>query len=228
MKLTISPVEARVLGCLIEKEATTPDVYPLTLNSLLTACNQKSSRDPVMMLDGDEVQQALDSLIEKSLAATWNANRTRMAKYKHLLHDRISDEFSFSRPELAVLGTLFLRGPQTAGEIRTRCTRIHEFDSLETLQQVLSGLETHACGPYITVLPREAGRKESRVAHLFCGAPDEQSSQPTPADNAANVAYEPTGSGPADLEALQTEVTTLRSQLLDLEQRFEQFTQQFD
>ena len=131
MNFNITPIEARILGCLIEKEATTPDVYPLTLNSLLSACNQKSSREPVMELDTDDLMTALDNLIGKTLVSTWKSDRNRMAKYQHKLRHRVSDKFNFSLPELAVLGILFLRGPQTVGEIRSRCARIHGFDNLD-------------------------------------------------------------------------------------------------
>ena len=221
MNDTLSPIEVRILGCLIEKEATTPDVYPLTLNSLLTACNQKSSREPVMELTSNDVMTALDSLIEKTLVSTWKAGHNRMAKYRHKLHDRVSEKFNFSRPELAVLGVLFLRGPQTVGEIRSRCARIHEFDHLDAVADVLKALEGKPDGPYVKMLPRQEGRKESRYAHLFCGKPDE---------------YTPTGTGvervmsdgDARVEALEMEVSELKAQLQALEARFEAFRQQFE
>ena len=210
-----------MLGCLIEKEATTPDVYPMTLNGLLVACNQKSSREPVMSLTEAEVQEALDSLADHTLASSWNSNRNRMPKYRHCLHDRISEEFSFNREELAVLATLLLRGPQTVGEIRTRCARIHEFPDLATVQAIVSDLESERRGgPYLVQLPRQPGRKEPRVAHLLCGQPEEPPAAPESVAAASPA--------PSRLDALESEVTALRSRLQDLEQRLEAFTRQFE
>ena len=222
MNITLTPIEARVLGCLIEKEATTPDVYPLTLNGLLTACNQKSSRDPVMELIYDDLMAALDSLIDKTLVSAWKSDHNRIAKYQHKLRHRVSDKFNFSSPELAVLGVLFLRGPQTIGEIRTRCSRLHEFDGLEAVTSVLAALEANTDGPYVTVLARQQGRKEPRYAHLFCGEPQE----PTlPGTTSAERTHSGSGSR---VEALEREVSDLKSALQDLEQRFETFTKQFE
>lgn len=222
MNITLTPIEVRVLGCLIEKEATTPDAYPLTLNSLLLACNQKSSREPVMELISDDLVPALDSLIDKTLASTWKSDHNRIAKYQHKLRHRVSDKFNFSLPELAVLGVLFLRGPQTVGEIRTRCARIHEFDSLEAVTGVLTALEENPDGPYVTMLQRQEGRKESRYAHLFCGEPDEAT---TPGTGGAGRASSGSGSR---VEALELEVSGLKEALRDLEQRLEGFMKQFE
>jgi uncharacterized protein YceH (UPF0502 family) len=221
LNFNISPIEARILGCLIEKEATTPDVYPLTLNSLLTACNQKSSREPVMELDADDLMTALDSLIDKTLVSIWKSGHNRMAKYQHKLRHRVSDAFDFSLPELAVLGILFLRGAQTAGEIRSRCARIHEFDSLDAIASVLTALEEYQHGPYVTMLARQEGRKEPRYAHLFCGEPDETAMPGTGFERAAS-------GGSSRLEALELEVSELKSKLHDLEQRLEEFMKQFE
>jgi uncharacterized protein YceH (UPF0502 family) len=221
VNLILTPIEIRILGCLIEKEATTPDVYPLTLNGLLTACNQKSSREPVMELTPDDVVPALDDLIDKTLVSAWKSGHNRMAKYRHKLRDRVSDKFSFSGPELAVLGVLFLRGPQTVGEIRTRCSRIHDFPSLDALADVLKALEQNADGPYVTMLARQEGRKEPRYAHLFSG---------DPGNIGPNIA-EP-GRGPVGIssrmEALEQEVRELKSALGALEQRLENFMKQFE
>ena len=222
MKFNISPVEARVLGCLIEKEATTPDVYPLTANSLLTACNQKSNREPVMALDSDQLMTALDSLMDKTLVSTWKSDRNRMLKYKHKLRHRVSDEFNFSPSQLAVLGVLFLRGPQTIGEIRSRSARIHEFPDLDAIASVLQTLEQSTDGgPYITMLARQEGRKEPRYAHLFCGDVDETTQPVTGPAGAAST-------GEGTVEGLIREVGELRSELQSLEQRFETFRKQFE
>lgn len=221
MNFTLTPIETRILGCLVEKEATTPDVYPLTLNSLLLACNQKSSREPVMDLTSDDVLPALDSLIEKTLVSTWKSDHNRMGKYQHKLQHRVSDKFNFSGPELAVLGVLFLRGPQTVGEIRTRCARIHEFDSLDSVGTVLHELQEHPDGPYVAMLPRQEGRKEPRYAHLFCGEPDE-------GIQSGIVPGQKSAEGISRVEALELEVGELKSALRVLEERFETFRKQFE
>ena len=221
MNFTNSPIEVRVLGCLIEKEATTPDVYPLTLNSLLTACNQKSSREPVMELSSEDLITALDSLIDKTLVSTWKSDHNRMAKYQHKLRHRVSDKFNFSLPELAVLCVLFLRGPQTIGEIRTRSSRIHEFDNLDAVADVLKALEDNPDGPYVTMLARQEGRKEPRFAHLFSGEPDETTTSGTRIESLA-------GGGNTRVDALELQVSELKSGLQALEQRLETFMKQFE
>ena len=221
MNFTLTPVEVRILGCLIEKEATTPDVYPLTLNSLLTACNQKSSREPVMDLTTEDLMPALDKLIDHTLVATWTSGHNRTVKYRHKLNDRISDKLDFSLPELAVLGVLFLRGPQTVGEIRTRSASMHDFATLDLVADVLKALETNPDGPYVTKMPRQEGRKESRYAHLFCGDVDETNLAVTGPERS-------TRSDDDRLLALVQEVDELRAELNELEQRFEEFTKQFE
>lgn len=221
MNFTNSPIEVRVLGCLIEKEATTPDVYPLTLNSLLTACNQKSSREPVMELSSEDLITALDSLIDKTLVSTWKSDHNRMAKYQHKLRHRVSDKFNFSLPELAVLCVLFLRGPQTIGEIRTRSSRIHEFDNLDAVADVLKALEDNPDGPYVTMLARQEGRKEPRFAHLFSGEPDETTTSGTRIESLAN-------GGNTRVDALELQVSELKSELQALEHRLETFMKQFE
>ena len=221
LNFIITPIEARILGCLIEKEATTPDVYPLTLNSLLAACNQKSNREPVMELDSDDLITALDNLIDKTLVSTWKSDRNRMSKYQHKLRHRVSDKFNFSLSELAVLGVLFLRGPQTAGEIRSRCARIHEFDNLDALHGVLTALESNPDGPYTTMLARQEGRKEPRYTHLFCGEPDDTVMPVIELERTATNAN-------SRLAAIELEVSELKSELHDLQQRFEQFMKQFE
>lgn len=221
MNITLTPIEVRILGCLIEKEVTTPDVYPLTLNSLLLASNQKSSREPVMELVSGDLVPALDSLIDKTLVSAPNAGHNRMAKYKHKLRDRVSDTFKFSMPELAVLCVLFLRGPQTVGEIRSRCSRIHEFENLEAVSGVLAALEKSPDGPYVTLLPRQEGRKEPRYAHLWCGEPDVSCLPGTVPERTAS-------GGHSRVELLEGEVRELKAALQALEHRFEQFIKQFE
>jgi len=221
LDINLTPIEIRVLGCLIEKEATTPDLYPLTLNSLLLACNQKSSREPVMDLISDDLMPALDSLIDKTLVSTWKAGHDRAPKYQHKLRHRVSDTFDFSPPELAVLGVLFLRGPQTVGEIRSRCSRIHEFDSLDAVMSALKALEESPGGPYVTMLPRQEGRKESRYAHLFGGVPVETAQTDTGVkQGATNIG--------SRVEMLEGEVRELKNAVQTLEQRLAQFMNQFE
>jgi len=221
LNFNITPIEVRILGCLIEKEAATPDVYPLTLNSLLTACNQKSSREPVMELTSDDLMTAIDNLIDKTLVSTWKSGHNRMAKYQHKLRHRVSDKFNFSLPELAVLSVLFLRGPQTVGEIRTRCSRIHEFENLDAVECVLKALDDNPDGPYVTMLSRQEGRKEPRYTHLFCGKPDETAMSSTGFERAAS------GDNPR-VEALELQVSELKSELQALKQRLEIFMKQFE
>ena len=218
---TLSPVEVRILCCLIEKEATTPDVYPLTLNSLLTACNQKSSREPVLELTAGEVMPALDHLIDRTLVSAWKSGHNRMAKYQHKLRHRVSDKFNFSGPELAVLAILFLRGAQTVGEIRSRCSRIHAFDSLDAVSGVLTGLEHNPDGPYVTMLARQEGRKEPRYTHLFCGRAEAIAAPGSGAGRAI-------GGVDARVERLEREVGELQSRLEALALRLEAFTRQFE
>jgi uncharacterized protein YceH (UPF0502 family) len=221
VNLVLSPVEVRILGCLIEKQATTPDVYPLTLNSLLTACNQKTNREPVMELEIEDITEALATLMEATLASIYKSSHNRMEKYQHRLHQRAFDEFNFSTPELAVLCVLFLRGAQTPGEIRTRCARIHEFRDVSEVTGVLAELAEKPDGPYTRMLPRQAGRKESRYAHLFCGEPEfaEQ------IDATESPVY---SQGTSRVAGLEQEIAALQDKLGALEQRFEDFVKQFE
>ncbi len=221
MKLILTTIEVRILGCLIEKQATTPDVYPLTLNSLLSACNQKSNREPVMELAESEVLEALDSLKEHTLASVYVSGRSRAEKYQHKLHHRAFADFDFSTPQLAVLCALFLRGPQTLGEIRSRCARIYDFADLGSVVSVLKELEDNENGPYVCLLPRQAGRKESRYGHLFCGAIEETN----PALSAGQVSSAVANSQQGNL---QEEISQLKERLHSLEQRFDEFVKQFE
>src|SRR6202034_3524518 len=162
--IVLTPTEARVLGALVEKEVATPDYYPLSLNALLNACNQRSNRDPVMDLNEDEVRDALVGLQEHRLAGPAQGADSRVSKYEH----RLGEAFNFSRAETALLCVLLLRGPQTPGELRGRTERMHRF---EEIGDVLGGLQKlmEREPPLVAVLPRHPGRKESRYAHLFSG-----------------------------------------------------------
>lgn len=169
MEITLNDTEARVLGCLIEKEMTTPEYYPLSLNALTNACNQKSNREPVMGLDEASVTKALDGLRFKQLAVV-SADGGRVPKYRHLL----AEKMRLLLPELALVCELLLRGPQTLGELRTRSERMHPFSDLSAVEETLVELMERE-EPLVTRLARQAGRKEARYAQLFTGAPEELS-----------------------------------------------------
>jgi uncharacterized protein len=160
----LTPAEARVLGALIEKEITTPDYYPLSLNALTNACNQRSNREPIMNLDDDELRQALHGLEAKRLAGRARSADGRVTKYEHWL----GEAFNFSRAETAVICILLLRGPQTPGELRGRTERLHEFTEISDVTAGLQKLMERE-PPLVTLLPRQPGARESRYAHLLCG-----------------------------------------------------------
>ncbi|WP_185235461.1 YceH family protein [Teredinibacter franksiae] len=165
MKLSIH--ETRVLGVLMEKGITTPDQYPLSLNGLTTGCNQKTNREPVLSLSEADVQAAIDSLTEKSLVSEVRFGG-RVAKYQHRFSGTEFSAFKFNAQQAGILSLLFLRGPQTPGELRTRANRICEFKDVQETEAALSGLMDISGGPFVVRLEREPGRRESRYAHLFC------------------------------------------------------------
>jgi len=218
--LLLSEVETRVLGALVEKEITTPDYYPLSLNALINACNQKSNRDPVMTLEEDAVRQALDGLNEKGLAAVSSHADSRVTKYEH----RLQEVFNFTRPETAILCVLFLRGHQTPGELRGRAERMHRFDDLSQVQSALQRLMQHD-PPLVKVLPRQPGTKESRYAHLLSGDVESASEPTGPAREIAILT--PT----ADAERiarLEDEVTRLHQEVAELKHQLADFRKQFE
>ena len=165
MKLSIH--ETRVLGVLMEKGITTPDQYPLSLNGLTTGCNQKTNREPVLSLSEADVQAAIDSLTEKSLVSEVRFGG-RVAKYQHRFSGTEFSAFKFNAQQAGILSLLFLRGPQTPGELRTRANRICEFKDVQETEAALNGLMDVSGGPFVVRLEREPGRRESRYAHLFC------------------------------------------------------------
>ena len=209
----LSPEEVRVLGALVEKELSTPDYYPMTVNALTQACNQKTNREPVVQYSEAVVQETLEVLIRKRLAGTASGASMRAVKYRHAL----AEAFDLGAPELAVLGSLMLRGPQTVGEIRGRTSRMHEFDTLEAVEAVLADLAGRD-EPLVTELERQPGQKEARFAQLLSGEPEVVAPAP-----AAPVAASPTR-----LQALEEEVQTLRTELDDLRAAFEAFRAQFE
>ena len=166
--MDLIPNQARVIGCLIEKEITTPDQYPLSLNSLTNACNQKSNREPVLTLNESEVQDVLDELKDKRLIREETGFGSRVVKYKHRFCNTEFSDLKLDAQELAVICVLLLRGPQTPGELRTRTNRLCEFSDVHQVEGVLNNLSQRE-DPLVIRLPREAGKRESRYAHLFCG-----------------------------------------------------------
>jgi uncharacterized protein len=209
MELILHPVEVRVLGSLLEKEITTPEYYPLSLNALVLACNQKSNRDPVFHLDEATVEQALASLRDKGLLLSISGAGSRVAKFGH----RISEKLNLGRRELAVLCELMLRGPQTLGELRTRGERMHRFDDLSEVESVIERM------PELVVkLPRRPGEKEARYAHLLSGAPVVPEIDPSV----------PAPARPDRMGVLENEIAQLRGELEDLKQQFARFRQQFE
>jgi uncharacterized protein YceH (UPF0502 family) len=202
----LSPVAVRVLGSLVEKEITTPEYYPLSLNALANACNQKNNREPVMNLDEDQIRQALHQLEDDGLAGPARGTDSRVAKYEH----RMQEVFNFTRGEIAVVCVLLLRGPQTPGELRGRSERMHRFEELSDVQSTLQRLMQRE-PPLVKVLQRQPGTKEARYAHLFSGEPAEV------VGAVEVVEYAGAGPGTAQLEAeiaaLREEVAELRAQV---------------
>ncbi len=222
MHESLTAEELRVLGCLIEKEISTPSAYPLTLNALTNACNQKSNRAPVMNLDEKTVVRALDSLTDKKLANTFHGAGSRVAKYKH----RFREMYETDDAETAVLCELMLRGPQTGGELRSRANRLHAFDSLEAVEETLNNLAERD-HPLVTLLPRQPGRKESRYTQLLSEAPEpdeadvEPAPEPEPARQAAIAEDERFARIEQELETLRNELEELRNQFLSFRKEFE-------
>ena len=188
MNIELTALEARVIGCLIEKAITTPDQYPLSLNAVTSACNQKSNRDPVMDLDERTVQQTIDGLARKHLILEKSGFGSRVPKYQHRFCNTGFGAPVFSPIETAIVCELLLRGPQTPGELKTRTARLAEVGDVADVESALANLASRADGPFVVQLPREAGRRDSRYAHLFSGDVDIEaleaaasSSPPTPA-----------------------------------------------
>ena len=224
-EIRLSEVAARVLGALVEKEITTPEYYPLSLNALVNACNQKSNREPVMNLDEDAVTAALRSLSELELAGAADTNDSRVRKYEH----RLQEVFNFTRTEAAVLCVLLLRGAQTPGEIRGRAERLHHFEELSDVQAALQKLIQREPA-LVKVLPRQPGTKESRYVHLLCGDVAEQrAAAETVAvrEHARGNSDGHTGDGNRILR-LETELAALKIEIAELQQQFAQFRKQFE
>jgi uncharacterized protein YceH (UPF0502 family) len=218
----LTPMEARVLGSLVEKEITTPEYYPLSLNAILNATNQKSNRDPVMDLDEDAVRRALDSLNQQGLARS-AATDSRVPKFEH----RLAEVFNFHRHEIALLCVLLLRGPQTPGELRTRTDRLYRFDDLSAVHSALNLLMNRQPS-LVKVLPRQPGTKELRYVHLLCG--DVEVPAPQPAHAATSASAGPTEDAFPDLDRLaklEDEIADLRAEVADLKSQLAAFQKQF-
>ncbi len=213
MKIELTPLEARVIGCLIEKQITTPDQYPLSLNALTNACNQKSNRDPVMALDETAVQQALDSLNHKHFILEKSGFGSRVPKYQHRFCNTEFGTLQLSGAQLAILCELMLRGPQTPGELRSRASRMCSFTGVEEVESALQSLATRAEGPIVVKLAREPGRRESRYAQLLTG---EVHAQPAPEERAAPSASR--DSTTERLARLEAQVEELRAEVERLRQ----------
>jgi uncharacterized protein YceH (UPF0502 family) len=214
VKIELTPLEARVIGCLIEKQITTPDQYPLSLNALTNACNQKSNRDPVMALDDAAVQQTLDALNHKHLILEKSGFGSRVAKYQHRFCNTEFGSLQLAEIEVAILCELMLRGPQTPGELRSRASRMSSMSGVEEVETALESLRTRADGPLVARLPREPGRRESRYAQLFTGEPP-----PQPViEERAPVAAASTAAE-ARLAQLEAQVAELRAEVERLKQR---------
>lgn len=211
--VSLDPIEARVLGCLIEKEITTPEYYPLTLNALVNACNQKSNREPAMNVSEEEAADALLTLREKRLSFVQTGSRVN--KYGH----RAMETLNLGRREVALICELLVRGPQTLGELRGRADRMHSFSDTEEVEACLRGLATREPDPLVTRLERQSGMKEPRYAHLLSGPP-------ALTDDVHSSA---SAGGRTDrLAALEAEVSGLKNQFRDLQEQFERFRQQFE
>ncbi len=216
--MLLNKVEARVLGALVEKDITTPDYYPLSLNALVNACNQKNNREPVMNVDEDAARQALDALHAKNLAGPASGADSRVTKYEH----RLQEAFNFNRGETAILCVLLLRGPQTPGELRGRTERMQRFESLDEVQSTLRRLMQRE-PQLVKALPRQPGTKEARYMHLFSGDMEDVSEARAPSPAIAN--------NPTDNERLahwEDEVQALRKEVADLKQQLASFRKQFE
>ena len=220
--MILTAIETRVLGSLIEKDITTPDYYPLSLNALVNACNQKNNRDPVMTLDESAVRDALSTLQEKRLAGPASGADSRVTKFEH----RLQEVFNFDRREIALVCVLLLRGAQTPGEIRSRTDRMYHFEALDDVVATLDRL-AHREPPLAAILPRQPGTKESRYMHLFSGEP--AADAPPAIDVARALSPASVEDSIADrLATLEQEVSRLRAELSEVKQQLGAFRKQFE
>jgi len=217
----LNDIEARVLGSLVEKQVTTPEYYPLTLNSLTLACNQKNNRTPVTSYDETAVAQALETLREKNLAYVFYGSTSRVPKYKHVL----PEVMHLSQPELALICVLLLRGPQTPGELATRGFRLYEFSGLEEVESTLNSLISREPDALVTRLPRQPGQKEARFAHLLSGDVILDSTEETHRSAHVSTAGHSRGDR---IQQLETDLEAVKIEVKILQQQFEDFKKQFE
>ncbi|HEV3468767.1 MAG TPA: YceH family protein [Pyrinomonadaceae bacterium] len=220
MDALLNEVEVRVVGSLVEKQVTTPEYYPLTLNALVNACNQISNRDPVVSFDEQTVARALESLRAKNLVYVFYGSDSRVPKYKHMM----TEIFRLSPAELAAVCVLMLRGPQTVGEVRGRTGRLYSFADLAEAEATLDALARRE-EPLVMKLPRQPGRKEARYAHLLAGAPEVEESRPEPR---VEPAVREVRAENERLARLEAEVETLRGEVTELRRQFDEFKKQFE
>lgn len=207
MKYQLTPLEARVIGCLLEKQVTTPEQYPLSINAVATACNQKTNREPVMTLSEAEVQDQLDTLVKRHYLRTVSGFGNRVTKYEQRFCNSEFGDLKLSSAEVALVTTLLLRGAQTPGELRGRAQRMHEFADMAEVESTLERLANREDGPFVVRLPREPGKRESRYMHLFSGEVDLQSVA------AQSIAPAADGDLRDRVEALEGEVAELKQRL---------------
>lgn len=208
MKYQLSPLEARVIGCLLEKQVTTPEQYPLSINGVVTACNQKTNREPVMTLSEAEVQDQLDTLVKRHYLRTVSGFGNRVTKYEQRFCNSEFGDLKLSTAEVALVTTLLLRGAQTPGELRGRAQRMHEFADMTEVENTLERLANREDGPFVVRLPREPGKRESRYMHLFSGEVDLQA-----------VATQ--SDAPAADDSLLARVEMLEGEVAELKQRLD-------
>ena len=213
MLTTLTEIEARILGCLVEKQLTTPEYYPLTMNALTAACNQKSNREPVMSLDETSLLAAIDDLRDKNLVYLYYGSTSRTVKYKHML----ASVYELDEAQVAVMALLFLRGPQTVGELRGLSDRLHEFGGIGEVQETIDGLAKRD-EPLVIALPKQPGQKEPRYTHLLSGDIDIEA---LAASAAAPKAAVVTGAANERIEALENEVKALREEFAEFRKQFE-------
>ncbi|MBJ8707692.1 YceH family protein [Citrobacter portucalensis] len=206
MKYELTATEVRVIGCLLEKQVTTPEQYPLSVNGVVTACNQKTNREPVMNLSESDVQEQLDNLVKRHFLRTVSGFGNRVTKYEQRFCNSEFGNLKLSAAEVAIITTLLLRGAQTPGELRSRASRMYEFSDMAEVESTLENLANREDGPYVIRLAREPGKRESRYMHLFCGEVDE-------AIAAADEPPVASGDLQARVEALETEVAELKQRL---------------
>ncbi|MCX8983703.1 YceH family protein [Citrobacter portucalensis] len=206
MKYELTATEARVIGCLLEKQVTTPEQYPLSVNGVVIACNQKTNREPVMNLSESDVQEQLDNLVKRHFLRTVSGFGNRVTKYEQRFCNSEFGNLKLSAAEVAIITTLLLRGAQTPGELRSRASRMYEFSDMAEVESTLENLANREDGPYVIRLAREPGKRESRYMHLFCGEVDE-------AIAAADEPPVASGDLQARVEALETEVAELKQRL---------------